>query len=137
MKLTLFFAFLLSIFGSAHAATDLRDPLNRLSKTTPFAIGPIGFAAATSEGEKAYNEIMARSTAVADLEAAFYNGTPGAKCYALAGLFQLDHAKFTELSVEFRKQTARISVMEGCIGGHKTAAQVIDEIASGVYSKKK
>ncbi len=137
MKITLFFAIFLSIFGRHAAAADPNDAIVRLLKAGQFAFGGVGFAPTISDGEKAYNEIVASPTAKGDFEKAFHYGTPVAKAYALVGLFQLDRAKFDALSAEFRKQNATVSTMTGCVVSPIKATQVVNEIATGAYSKKK
>ena len=136
MKLTLFIGFLLSVFG-AQAASDHKDPIARLMKVSHFSFGGVGFAGATSDGETAYNEIMARPTAAADFEKLFQAGNSQAKAYALAALFQVNPSKFTELSELFCKQTAQVSTMTGCIVSHSAPSAIVDQIASGIFSKKK
>ena len=137
MKLTLFLAFVLSIFGGHAAAADPKDPIVRLLKASQFAFGGVGMAGVTSEGEKAYAEIFARSTAETDFEKVFQSGSPAAKAYALTAIHQLNPAKFTELSAAFRKQNISIPTMTGCIMGHSNSSAIVDEIASGIHSTKK
>ena len=137
MKLTLFLAFVLSIFGGHAAAADPKDPIVRLLKAGQFAFGGVGMAGVTSEGEKAYDEIFARSSAEADFEKIFQSGNAVAKAYALTAMHQINPAKFTELSAAFRKQNVQVPTMTGCIMSHSNSSAIVDEIASGIHSKKK
>jgi hypothetical protein len=136
MTLTLIPAVLLSALG-LFAADSHDKAMDRLLKVEHFAFGGVGFAGVTSQGEKDYTQILARPSAAADFEKIYQKGNLQAKCYALAGLFNVSRDKYSELSDSLHHQSSPVAVMTGCIMSHQSVASVIDQIGAGAYSHNK
>lgn len=120
----------MSLFS--HHSTDA--VLDRLSKVPNFAFGPVGVAGLPSQGELDYKQVLARPSALKDFEKLFQSTAIEAKCYALTGLFKLNHDEFLKLAQPFRTGDAKASVMSGCIMRHEAVASILSEIESGIYA---
>jgi hypothetical protein len=125
----------LSIASVAQAVETRDSVMNRLANVEVFAFGGVGFAGITSPGEKDYRLILADPAAETAFEKLFAIGNPQAKCYALAGLRQLNPEKFKALSASLRSSKIEVSTMRGCIMRHERMTAVLADIQAGNYSK--
>src|SRR3954447_451970 len=75
------------------------DPVNQLRGVESFAIGGIGIAGTTSEGERALRNLLAAPDATAPLQGLLAKATPAGQLYALLGLRVHDRAAY-ELAVK-------------------------------------
>lgn len=103
-----------------------------------FAFGGIGFAARTSDGEKAFRVVMEkpRDEALQTMETVFANGSVEAKSYALVGIRMLAPERFDALYQTVARSQERVHTMSGCILSEKTLQDLSKEIRSGAYGKK-
>lgn len=129
MKLGLLTAMLL--FAVPQTTQD--TVLDRLSKVARFAFGPTGYAGVISTGEKDYKAVLARSTALSDLEKLFTEGNIEAKCYALVGIHRLNATRFKELVRPPEGSKETVTTMEGCIIFHVPFTQILKRIAANKY----
>lgn len=110
------------------------DPLlNQLKYTDMFAFGGVGFAGRISDGEKAFEEILKRSSASQDFEAVCKAGSREAQCYALVGLRKLHAPLFDDLATAITKGGGTVSTARGCLLSRRPIAEVIGEIRAGAY----
>jgi len=118
---------------SLRAEESTNSVLNRLSKVQEFAFGGIGYAGATSDGEKDYCEILQRSSALKDFEQLLKTGNPQAQCYALTGIHALNPKGFGKISAPYLKNQTSVSTMEGCCIGKEPMATIVKRIKDGFY----
>jgi hypothetical protein len=116
---------------SAHSPDAV---IERLAKTGVFAVGPVGYAAITSPGEKDYRTVFNRGSALEDFEKLYSAGNLQAKCYALAGIHRLDPARFKELVQPLRDSKDTVTTMSGCILSREAFGDIIKQIESGRFS---
>jgi hypothetical protein len=100
-----------------------------------FAFGGIGYAGATSQGEKDFRIIVSqpRALALEDFEEIYNHGTPEAKIYALAGIRKLDAQRFKVLLESSQSSQEKVHTEEGCIVQERSWAKVTKTIDSGGY----
>ncbi|HEX9111680.1 MAG TPA: hypothetical protein VF845_09395 [Terriglobales bacterium] len=136
MRLWIVAALLLAAaVGQAEEPFD--STFERLAKVDQFAFGPTGYAAVISQGEKDYQVILSRPSAIADFERLFSVGNLQAKCYALVGLRTLNRKRFYELSHSLRDSKEEVVTQKGCIIFHKPLTDVLKRIEAGEYSMGK
>jgi hypothetical protein len=107
--------------------------VERLSKVEIFSFGPTGYAGVTSNGEKDFRTLLGGSSALADFEKLFAEGTIQAKSYALVGIHILNSTRFTELSRTMHDSKESVTVMKGCIISHESFTHILKQIESGKY----
>ena len=108
---------------------------NRLVKVERFAFGGIGRGGTISQGQKDYEIILSRPSALADLERLYAAGNPQAKAYALVGIRKINPERFKQLAQPLRDSQEKVVTMSGCIISHETFAGVIRNIESGNYDR--
>jgi hypothetical protein len=116
---------------SAHSPDAV---VERLAKVGVFAVGPVGYAAIISPGEKDYRTVFSRSSALEDFEKLYSAGNLQAKCYALVGIHRLDPPRFSELVQSLRDSKETVTTMSGCILSREAFGDVIKQIESGRFS---
>ncbi len=131
MKLWIIGALLFS--GIPQATQTIDTAFERLVKVEKFAFGPTGFVGVTSQGEKDYEIILSRPSAMADFERLYSLGNLPAKCYALVGLRRLNPQRFKDLAQSLRSSKEQVVTMRGCIIFHEPLGTVIKQIESGKY----
>jgi len=136
MKLWMVVVVLMSA-ASAWAGQPVDSTFERLAKVDRFAFGGIGYAGITSQGEKDYNVILARPSALADFERLVSVGNPQAKCYALFGIRALSPNRFKELSRTLRESKTEVVTQSGCIESKEPLGTVLKDIEAGDYSPRK
>jgi hypothetical protein len=102
-----------------------------------FAFGGIGFAGATSEGEKAFRVVMAEphDAALQAMEEVFAKGGAVAKSYALVAIRALEPARFDALYQTVKHSQEKVPTMQGCIGRDVTLEDMTRDIRSGAYNR--
>jgi hypothetical protein len=99
-------------------ATDRVDGAElRLEKVEIFALGPVGYAGATSAGERDYRLLMSnsRERAIQLLNDLYVKGNMQARAYALVGLRKLDLPRFQSLYLALLSSKDAVQVENGCI----------------------
>ena len=125
---------MLLLVGITHAADTVDSTFNRLAHVGYFAFGGVGRTGVISQGEKDYELILYRQSAMADLERLFSVGNTQAKCYALVGIRKMDPDRFKKLSQSLRNSKAKVSTIHGCIISSESLAAVLRRIEAGQYS---
>jgi hypothetical protein len=130
MKQILWFAVALILFQSADnvamqkTAFDIgllnepaRQAFASLMAAEVFAIGPVGFAAQTSETEKAFRVLIADPHAVAAFHQLADDARPAGQAYGLLGLYLKDRAAFEPVASRIRDASPeqQVQVMSGCV----------------------
>ena len=111
--------------ASAQAGEPVDATFERLAKVDRFSFGGIGYAGVTSQGEKDYDLILARPSALADFEKLLSVGNPQAKSYALFGLRSLNPDRFKELSRTLHESKIEVVTQSGCIEGKEPLGSVL------------
>jgi hypothetical protein len=126
---------LITFCASIFAQSDRRFVLPLLETTQVFALGPVGFAAATSQQEFEFKRVLALPypKATEQMERLYSTGNPQAMSYALAGMRKLDRKRFAELLVSARASDLTVEIMRSCIIAKETLRKFADELDSGKY----
>jgi len=126
---------LIAFCASIFAQTDRRFVLPLLETTRMFALGPVGFAASTSQQELEFKQILALPypTAIDQMEKLYATGNPQAMSYALAGMRKLDRKRYAELLVSVRASDVTVQTMSGCIISKERLRKIADDLDSGKY----
>jgi hypothetical protein len=100
-----------------------------------FALGPVGYAATTSQEGRQFKAIMALKPdkAKQELERLYSSGNPQAMSYALVGMRKFDRTRYAELLVSARAADLTVRTMSGCIISDEKLRTVADELDSGRY----
>jgi hypothetical protein len=103
-----------------------------------FAIGGVGFAGATSEGETALRTLLGQPQAEARFEALLddKNTSPAGKLYALLGLKlrgAQQQSRFEQHLRAFLTSKANVPIMRGCLRSSEPVADVARGIRNGTY----
>jgi hypothetical protein len=131
-----FAAVLLVVLCSIAPAQDtLSATVKSITKTGVFAFGGVGFIGKISQGEIDFRAIQSQPAAVAlaSFETIYATGDPAAKSYALAGIRQLDGARFKELLQSLNGSQETVFTMHGCIMERHRLAEVANAIDAGSY----
>lgn len=124
----------LLFFPKPQAAQTVEAAFERLTNVGLFAFGGVGFAGATSPGEKDYKVILSRPSAMADFERLYSSGNIMAKCYALVAMRRLSPRRFRELAQPLHNSKEEVATMHGCIMSREPLGVTINQIESGGYS---
>jgi len=135
MKLWIVLVVLMMSAASAQPSEPVDLTFERLAKVDRFAFGGTGYAEITSQGEKDYKLILARTSALADFEKLLSVGNPQAKSYALFGIRVLNSDRFKELSRNLRESKTEVVTQSGCIEYQERLGTVLEHIEAGEYSK--
>jgi hypothetical protein len=131
-----FAAVLLVVLCSIAPAQDtLSATVKNITKTGVFAFGGVGFVGKISQGEIDFRVIQSQPAAVAlaSFETIYATGDPAAKSYALAGIRQLDRARFKEILQSLDDSQEKVFTMEGCIMERRRLVDVAKAIDAGSY----
>ncbi len=106
-----------------------------MTNTGVFAFGGVGFIGKISQGEIDFRAIQSQPDAVAlaSFETIYARGDPAAKSYALAGIRQLDGARFKELLRTLDGSQETVFTMEGCIMERHRLTDIAKAIDAGSY----
>lgn len=132
MKSWIIGALLLTV-AVAQTTGPFEAAFNRLAKVEYFAFGGIGYAGQISQGQKDYELILSRRSALADFEQLYAAGDPQAKAYALVGIRRINAERFKQLAQPLRDSQEKVVTMGGCIISVETFASVIRNIESGDF----
>jgi hypothetical protein len=82
-----------------------------------FAIGPVGFAARTSETETAFRTLLADAHAVEAFHQLIADAKPEGQAYGLLGLYIKDRKGFEQEAARVRDASPqkRVQVLSGCV----------------------
>ena len=116
--------------ASAVAAANLTDELRRIES---FAIGGIGIAGTTSEGERALRTLLTDPNASAQLQDLLANATPAGQLYGLLGLRVHDRAAYDQALQNFKVPKDEVQTIAGCIISRTPFKQLFDRIKAGQY----
>ncbi len=101
---------------------------DELSKIKTFAIGPTGYAAVTSHGEKLLLKILESESAKSNFIWMLETGTDEAKLYALYGLRKLNKNESESYFAKYRHHSAEVQTMSGCEIGKEKFSDVLAQI---------
>lgn len=145
MRVTLsIFLFLLMGFScvSCRSTTDPRatwtsgEGYEYLIVARRFALGGVGVAGETSTGEYAFRAMLRSRTASDSFKFIFsreVQATEEGKLYALCGIRATDRAAFDHYAAIVVSTNAEVTTLSGCIVLNPRAADVVKQIANGVY----
>jgi len=133
MKLWSIIVLSLLLIPAAHAMTLNDSDVEMLVNIKTFAFGGVGYGGDISAGEKAYKQILARSSALEDFEKLYEVGNIQAKCYALVGIHILNPKRFNELASSIRSDKTEVNTMQGCLVGHEPINSIVKNIEEGGY----
>ena len=110
-------------------------PLLSITEAKIFALGPVGYAAETSQEERQFKAIMALKPdkAKQEFERLYSSGNPQAMSYALVGMRKFDHERYAELLTSARASDVTVRTMWGCIISDEKFRTVANELDSGKY----
>ncbi len=120
---------------SAEPLLRTRATVQHLAKVHQFAIGGVGFAGQTSEGEKQFRLILQDAEAAAAFDDLYAHGNNEAKAYALLGLHQLNPARFQEIYASLSNSGEELETMQGCIISKAKLKEVARQISEGGFSR--
>jgi hypothetical protein len=122
------FTWLLIGASPIHAA-----PESTLRKTATFALGGVGFAGVTSEGERMLREVLKGPEAVRRLEGLLPDASPAGQLYALLGLRLRDRAAYQRALEKYRVNDANVQTMRGCILQREPFDKLVAQIERGDF----
>lgn len=128
-------ALLVLICSVASAQDTLSAAVKSLAKTGVFAFGGVGFVGKISQGEIDFRVIQSQpaTVALASFETIYATGDAAAKGYALAGIRQLDGARFKELLQSLAGSQETVFTMHGCVMERHRLVDVANAIDAGSY----
>lgn len=107
---------------------EMQLAFDELSKIETFAIGPTGYAAVTSQGEKLFEKILGSELAETYFIWMLKNGTNEAKLYALYGLQKLKSKNSERYFAEYHDLSVEVQTMSGCEIGMEKFSDVVARI---------
>jgi hypothetical protein len=107
---------------------EIETAFTELSAIKTFAIGPTGYAAVISQGEKLLLKILRSERADAFLVMMLRDGTNEAKLYALYGLQKLDRTESKKHFENYRNLQTEVQTMSGCEIGKEKFSEVVVQI---------
>lgn len=134
MLMIFFIAFsFIPTFGQNTGNVVTDDTFHSLQNIETFAVGPVGYAAQTSDGEKLARALLSKPNASSVFQKLLQSGTPAAKMYALWGLRKIHGRESAKFFDAFRNSTNEVETMSGCLIGKETIGEVVKEIESPYY----
>ena len=126
---------LVGLCSIATAQDTLSATVKSITKTGVFAFGGVGLVGKISQGEIDFRAIQSQPDAVAlaSFETIYATGDSAAKSYALAGIRQLDGARFKELLQSLNGSQETVFTMHGCIMEKDRLVDVAKGIDAGSY----
>lgn len=137
-RLVFLVLFLVSLAGSAaEHPKEYYDPdVQRLIAVQEFAFGPVGVKGELSVGEQAFAAILKKKASVRYIVAAFDNGTPEARCYALVALREFSPQLFSDSEPTLRNNSPYgIAVRDGMTVKAVPTPKILDAIEGGNYRR--
>lgn len=112
---------------------SVESAIDRLSAVSVFAIGGVGFAGSTSQGEKDFLIVLGDAHAMQSFENLYQHGNAQGRAYALLGIYSIDPARFHALSSPVSESTEKVKTMSGCIMSTETLGAVVKDIGAGGF----
>ncbi|MCB1092513.1 MAG: hypothetical protein KDL87_13335 [Verrucomicrobiae bacterium] len=114
------------------------DPFETLKNVDYFAIGGVGFAGTTSEGELALKKLLSGDDPETALLKLIRTASPEGACYGWLGLFWRSPDRFEAILKETKQSAPKslrrdLSVMSGCLLVNSRLDQEIARIAKGTF----
>ena len=123
------------ILISARVTSAASDPVDQLRRIESFAIGGIGVAGTTSDGERSLRNLLEDPDATTKLEGLLTKATPAGQLYALLGLRVHDRAAYERAARDFHGPDGEVETIGGCIISRVPFKQVLDRIKAGQYDQ--
>ena len=130
-SLTALVAFCLLSLANCEALAN--PAVSGLAQTQLFAIGGIGVAGSTSDGERDLRAVLDQPDAPALLHEILSRATPAGQLYALLGLRLRDRSAYEQALPALRKRSDVISIARGCMLMKEEMAAIVREIEHGNY----
>jgi hypothetical protein len=126
---------LVLICSVAPAQDGVSTAVKSLAKAGVFAFGGVGFIGKISQGEIDFRSIQSQPPAVAlaSFEIVYATGDSAAQLYALAGIRQLDGARFKEILRTLDGSQESVFTMQGCVMERHSVAEIAKAIDAGSY----
>ena len=105
----------------------------RLIAEKRFALGGVGAAGATSDGEFALRAILRSPDSAKLFEQAFSQATPEGQLHALCGLRATDRKKFKNISASLMDDTRPVTTILGCMMFEEPMRRAVQRIIAGSY----
>jgi hypothetical protein len=127
-------------FDSSILSEKGRFAHQMLVHSAVFSMGPVGYAARTSQAELALQELLREKGAVPALNDLMANATKEGRMYALVGLRQRDRENFKQIVQHYKAEQSEqdeklLTVMNGCLLMPEDERSVISKIESGYYDR--
>lgn len=108
-----------------------------LTKVGIFAFGGVGIAGVTSEGERAFRQVLTAPDAAQQFAEMFAKARNAGKCYCLVALRELNPDQFSRLAAVAEAMDGRqnVRVMNGCIMSTDRLVEVVRGIRSGYFAR--
>ena len=123
------------ILISARVTSAATDPVDQLRRIESFAIGGIGVAGTTSDGERSLRNLLEDPDATTKLEGLLTKATPAGQLYALLGLRVHDRAAYERAAKDFHGPDGEVETIGGCIISRVPFKQLLDRIKAGQYDE--
>ena len=107
------------------------NPFNRLQNVESFAVGGIGIAGTTSDGERALRVLLQDPKATEQLQNLLSQATPTGQLYALLGLRVHDRAAYDKALQAYKAPEIDVETIGGCIISRAPFKQLFDRIKAG------
>ena len=129
------FVCLCILIAAPVTAAPVSDPSGQLRRVESFAIGGIGVAGTTSQGEAALRTLLAEPDATTKLEGLLIKATSAGQLYALLGLRVHDRAAYERAVKNFHAPDGDVETIGGCIISRLPFKQVFDRVKGGQYDE--
>ena len=106
---------LTALFVLVRAGSAEASAYSRVKSANHFAIGGIGITGVTSQGELAMRMIRDSPRAEEKLRTLLQESSPAGQMYALFALRQLNPPDYSALADPFRRRSAQVPTISGCI----------------------
>jgi hypothetical protein len=112
-----------------------RAPIEALRSASWFESAAVGIAGRTPATVRAWQKV-ARGKAPAAVFASLLNSdSAAARLYGLVGLYVFDRQAFTQAAAQERARGDSVFTLIGCIASQRATAPLVDEIATGSWSR--
>lgn len=114
---------------------DSQKAYNTLKTVPHFAIGGVGFAAQTSEGENALRLLLKQKEATTVFQKLLKEANREGQLYALLGLKLTNSTLFAREAKPFSEMKTKVHTMSGCIFFDQPVTSLVTTIKKGDYDK--
>jgi hypothetical protein len=115
------------------AATSQTSAARNLAAAKSFALGGVGVAGLTSEGERNLRAVLEMPDASQQLQAALAHATPAGKLYILVGLRRCDRAAYQKVLDSLARPTDDVEVARGCMISKEPFRQLLSQVQDGRF----